>query len=72
MQTEYLYPVGRRPPSPNEWPEQGKPSYIERAVKQTRAILARHYPRHVPDTVDEAIRARLPVRLPRERMRQIA
>ncbi len=70
MQTEYVYPsVGDRM-SPKEWAEQGKPSYIERAVTQTRAILGRHFPRHVPDAIDEAIRARFPVRLPREQMRK--
>jgi trimethylamine--corrinoid protein Co-methyltransferase len=72
MQTEYVYPsVGDRM-SPKEWAEQSKPGYIERAVKQTRAILGRHYPRHVPDATDDAIRARFPVRLPKERMRKAA
>src|SRR5215468_10756347 len=72
MQTEYVYPsVGDRM-SPKEWFEQGKPSYIERAVKQARAILAHHYPRHVPDAVDDTIRARFPVRLPRGAMRRTA
>jgi trimethylamine--corrinoid protein Co-methyltransferase len=72
MQTEYVYPLIGDRMSPKEWAEQGKPSYVERAVKQTRAILARHYPRHVPDGIDETIRARFPVRLPKERMRQVA
>jgi trimethylamine--corrinoid protein Co-methyltransferase len=68
MQTEYVYPsVGDRM-SPKEWNEQGRPSYLERAARQTRSILDRHYPRHVPEAVDEAIRARFPVGLPREAM----
>ena len=72
MQTEYVYPsVGDRM-SPKEWAEQGKPGYIERALKQTRAILDRHFPRHVPDAVDDAIRARFPVRLAKEQMRPSA
>ena len=58
--------------SPKEWAEQGKPGYIERALKQTRAILDRHFPRHVPDAVDDAIRARFPVRLAKELMRPSA
>ena len=72
MQTEYVYPAVGDRMSPKEWAEQGKPSYIDRAAKQTRAILSRHYPRHVPDSVDEAVRARFPVRLPKEQMRPTA
>jgi trimethylamine---corrinoid protein Co-methyltransferase len=68
MQTEYVYPsVGDRM-SPKEWAEQGKPSYIDRAVKQTRAILGRHFPRHVPDAIDHDIRGRWPIKLPKSSM----
>ncbi len=72
MQTEYVYPTVGDRMSPKEWAEQGKPGYIERAVKQTRAILGRHFPRHVPDAIDEAIRARFSVRLPKEQMQKAA
>jgi hypothetical protein len=34
-----------------------------------RKILADHYPRHIDDTVDAAIRAGYNIILPRERMR---
>jgi trimethylamine--corrinoid protein Co-methyltransferase len=70
MQREYIYPsVGDRS-SPNEWMEQGRPTILERAARKLSAILASHYPTHIPDSVDAAIRARLPIRLPRAAMRR--
>jgi trimethylamine---corrinoid protein Co-methyltransferase len=70
MQTEYVYPAIGDRTSPKEWAEQGKPRLIDRALRQTKVILAEHFPRHVPDAIDQAIRTRFPVRLPREAMRQ--
>jgi trimethylamine---corrinoid protein Co-methyltransferase len=72
MQTEYVYPAVGDRMSPKEWAEQGKPGYIQRAAKKTRAILDRHFPPHVPEAVDDAIRERFPVRLPKEQMRPSA
>ncbi len=69
---DYLYPnLGDRS-SPNQWIEQGKPSIVERASSRPKDILATHYPSHIPQAVDDAIRARLPVRLAREAMRVAA
>ena len=68
MQTDYLYPLVGDRTSPKEWVEQGPPTIVERAIRKTREILASHFPRHLPDDVDRAIRARLPIKLPRERM----
>ncbi len=69
MQKEYVYPsVGDRS-SPNEWQDQGRPRVVERAKRKLDAILAGHYPSHIPEAVDRAIRERLPIRLPREAMR---
>jgi len=69
MQREYIYPsVGDRT-SPNQWVEQGRPSVVERAAGKLSAILSNHYPTHIPDSVDAAIRERLPIRLAREAMR---
>jgi trimethylamine--corrinoid protein Co-methyltransferase len=69
MQSEYVYPVIGDRSNPKDWVEQGRPTILDRAMKNTKSILAKHYPRHVSDTVDDAIRATLPVRLPREAMR---
>jgi trimethylamine---corrinoid protein Co-methyltransferase len=69
MQTAYVYPTVGDRTSPKEWREQGSTDIIDKAVKKTKEILARNYPRHVPDVVDDVIRAKLPIRLPRENMR---
>ena len=68
MQSDYLYPVVGDRMSPKEWVERGSPSLVERAVRKTREILDDHFPDHLPDQVDRAIRARLPIKLPRGRM----
>jgi trimethylamine--corrinoid protein Co-methyltransferase len=68
MQTDYLYPLVGDRTSPKEWLERGSPSLVDRAMRKTKDILERHYPRHLPDAIDAEIRARLPIRLPRARM----
>jgi trimethylamine--corrinoid protein Co-methyltransferase len=69
MQREYIYPsVGDRT-SPNQWVDEGRPTVVERARRKLDSILASHYPSHIAESVDQAIRARLPIRLPREEMR---
>jgi trimethylamine--corrinoid protein Co-methyltransferase len=69
MQSAYLYPTIGDRKSPNEWTEQGALDAAERAARKVTEILATHFPAHVPDAVDERIRAQFPVRLPREHMR---
>jgi trimethylamine--corrinoid protein Co-methyltransferase len=69
MKKEYLYPeVGDRK-NVKEWQEQGRTSIVDRAERKLSKILAHHYPAHIPTALDDAIRARFPVRLPREVMR---
>ncbi len=68
MQKEYIYPgVGNRM-SPKEWNEAGKPDIVERAAARKREILSTHYPDHIPRDIDERIRARHDIKLPREVM----
>ena len=56
MQREYVYPeVGDRA-SPKEWGEQGSSNVVERASKRVRETLARHYPTHIPRSVDAELR----------------
>ena len=55
--------------SPNEWLEQGALDVAMRAMQKVGEILAHHYPSHLAEAVDEIIRQRFPVRLPREHMR---
>jgi trimethylamine--corrinoid protein Co-methyltransferase len=69
MQSEYVYPMLGDRSNPKDWVDQGRPTILDRAIKKTKTIMAQHYPRHVSDEVDDTIRAKLPVRLPRDAMR---
>jgi trimethylamine--corrinoid protein Co-methyltransferase len=68
MQTEYVYPkIGDRN-SPNVWVEQGASTMAERAAAEKARILASHFPHHIPDEIDLALRAKHKICLPREAM----
>lgn len=68
MQREYLYPAVGDRMSPKEWNEQGRKTALDRAEAKVKAILATHYPSHLPREIDDQIRARYPVRLERRFM----
>ncbi len=70
MQKEYIYPnVGDRT-SPKEWAEVGKPDLIKTARNTVDSVLASHYPSHIPDAIDQTIREKFNVLLPREQMQK--
>ena len=46
--------------------EQGESEIRDRAHEVVRRTLSSHYPDHVGRAADEKIRARLPIRLPRD------
>jgi trimethylamine--corrinoid protein Co-methyltransferase len=69
MQRDYIYPTLGDRSSPNQWEERGRPSLVDRASTKLETILATHYPSHIPQEIDDAIRAQFPVCLPREAMR---
>jgi len=65
METEYVYPeVGDRT-SPKEWAEQGSSTILDRAKARTRSLLDGHFPRHIADEIDDQIRARFDIKLPK-------
>ena len=69
MQTEYIYPgIGDRR-SPGDWIDNGSTDVLQRAHQKVEEILSSHFPSHVPEEVDAAIRAEFPVKLPRASMR---
>lgn len=72
MQREYIYPAIGDRFSPKEWEERGRLSVVARASLKVRQILDSHYPDHISPRLDEAIRSRFPVRLPRSDMRAAA
>ena len=69
MQREYVYPeVGDRT-SPKEWKELGSTDVVTRARARVKEILGSHYPTHIPEKIDTAIRAQSDIKLPREFVR---
>ena len=70
MQTEYFYPAVGDRFSPKEWNEKGKPDILSRAIAEKKRILAERFPRHVPKSVDDKLRARFGdiIHLPRSGM----
>ncbi|MDH5306867.1 MAG: trimethylamine methyltransferase family protein [Myxococcales bacterium] len=69
MESEYQYPeVGDRSAA-DQWVEDGASDIRERAREKARAILSSHYPVYIDPKIDAEIRARYPIRLPREAMR---
>ncbi len=68
MQRDYVYPTVGDRWSPNQWNEKGRPDYVSRAITRTREIMSGHFPRHVSREVDDAIRAKFPIRLGRADM----
>ena len=68
MQKEYIYPALGNRMSPKEWNEAGKPDIVERASAKKREILASYFPDYLPREIDDVIRSRHDIKLPRERM----
>jgi trimethylamine--corrinoid protein Co-methyltransferase len=63
MQRDYVYPeVGDRL-SPKEWNEKGRPDLLETARARVAEILSGPRPSHLSPALDQAIRAKFPVRL---------
>ena len=68
MQKEYVYPhIGNRM-SPKEWVEAGKPDIVQKAAARKREILSTYYPDYLPRAIDDAIRAKHDIKLPRHVM----
>ena len=68
MQSEYIYPDFGDRDSPNVWEEKGKPVLLERAIEKKNEILSTHFPKHISDATDAAVREQFPIFLPPEAM----
>jgi trimethylamine---corrinoid protein Co-methyltransferase len=69
MQKDYVYPTLGNRMSPKEWIEAGKPDIVKRATAKKREILSTYYPDYLPADLDDRIRQRHDIKLPREVMR---
>lgn len=68
MESEYAYPPLSDRQTPGAWEDDGSRDMRERARAYTAETLAAHYPGHVDDALDAAIRAEFDIHLPRETM----
>lgn len=68
MQSEYIYPSVCNRMSPKEWVEAGQPSIVDLATKRKEKILSSHYPTHISEEMDKAIREKFSIKMPRETM----
>ena len=68
MQKEYLYPeIGDRN-SPKEWLEKDRPQLLVEAKKRVEQIINGHFPSHISNETDAALREQFNIQLPREVM----
>lgn len=66
METEYVYPELADRESPDAWKERGSTDIWERAAQRVKDLMRTHFPDHVTPGADAAIRARFPIRLPKQ------
>ncbi|MEX0349472.1 MAG: trimethylamine methyltransferase family protein [Paracoccaceae bacterium] len=68
MKSDYFYPeIGDRR-APLDWQESGAQRIGDLARDKAREILSSHYPAHIPDDLDRALRADFDIRLARSKM----
>ncbi len=68
MESEYLYPgIADRTP-PGVWQDNGGHDIRYAAREKVTEILSTHYPEYIEPAIDEKIRERFPIALPREAM----
>jgi len=65
MQTEYIYPALGDRTSPKEWVENGKPDLLEKAISRKNKLLANPSRATFSKELDEKIRKRFEIHLPR-------
>ncbi len=68
MESEYFYPELADRRAYGEWQESGSSDIRDPAEQRVRDILSAHYPAYIDPKMDEDIRRRFPIVLPREDM----
>jgi trimethylamine--corrinoid protein Co-methyltransferase len=65
MKTDYVYPVLGDRRTPREWASDGATDMLTRARARAKDLLATHYPGHLADDTDRALRERFELLLSR-------
>jgi trimethylamine--corrinoid protein Co-methyltransferase len=69
MESEYLYPAMADRSSLSQWLSKPGPDMATKAEAEAARLLAGHFPGHISEETDVAIRLAFDIRLPRDRMR---
>ncbi|KUJ85708.1 trimethylamine methyltransferase [Ruegeria marisrubri] len=69
METEYVYPNLMDRELTDTWEKAGKQDLFERSRGVVKDILSSHYPNYFGSKLDEEIRRKFPIMLPKEAMR---
>ena len=70
MKSDFVYPDLVNRQTPDEWLANGAPTINNTARQVAQKTLAEHFPSYIPPDVDQDIRTRFDIKLPKERMRQ--
>jgi len=68
MENAYIYPTIGDRTSPKEWEELGSTDVVQKAIARTAEILNNHYPDHIDQELDQAIRGRFDIKLSKAKM----
>ena len=68
MKTDFLYPEISDRRTAREWEKDGSLDIREVAREKTRQILATHFPAHIDKEMDDRIRKKFDIRLPKDAM----
>ncbi len=68
METDFLYPMLADRRTVEEWQADGAPDIRSRARLHVRDVLNTHYPDHLSGALDDTLRARFDIQLPRDVM----
>ena len=68
METDFLYPEIADRSAPGVWEAEGSPDIFDRARDVVKQVMKSHFPAHIDPDLDDAIRDKFPIVLPKEAM----
>lgn len=71
MKSDFVYPDLADRQAPDAWLANGAPTINDAARRSAKEKLKKHFPSHIPPDIDQSIRTRFDIKLPRERMCQV-
>lgn len=69
MKSDFVYPTHADRQAPDAWLSSGAPTISDAARQTVKTTLETHFPRHISPELDQVLRTRFDIRLPKQRMR---